>query len=129
MSKPTDYDKPLRPGPLSVGFDSFFGIPSSLDFVPYVYVEDDKVVERPTQKIADSKSPREGGAGFIDDGVDAGGVDAVLAKQMRRRAEQAVARGFLVARGNMLLLRNRFGHARQLIEPPPNHQAASLRRK
>jgi len=27
--KKTDYDKPLRPGPLSVGFDSFFGIPAS----------------------------------------------------------------------------------------------------
>ena len=38
-----------------------------------------------------------GGAGLVDDGVDAGGVDAVLAEQMRRRAEQATARGLLVA--------------------------------
>ncbi len=39
------------------------------------------------------------GAGFIDDGVDAGGVDAVFAEQVRRRVEQPPARGFLIACG------------------------------
>ena len=42
--KRTDYDRPLRPGPLTVGFDSFFGIPASLDMTPYVFVEDDGLV-------------------------------------------------------------------------------------
>ena len=68
-----------------------------------------------------------GGAGLVDDGIDPGGVDAVLAEQMRRRAEQASARGFFVACGELLFLRNRFAHVRQLIEPRRIHQAASLR--
>ena len=38
-------------------------------------------------------------AGLVDDGVDAGGVDAVLAEQVRRRVEQAPARGFFIACG------------------------------
>lgn len=67
-TKPTDYDKPLTPGPRSVGFDYFFGIPSSLDFVPYVYVENEKLLEAPTQKIAASTSQREGGQGFYRGG-------------------------------------------------------------
>ena len=34
----THYDLPLVPGPNAAGFDYFFGIPSSLDFAPYVFV-------------------------------------------------------------------------------------------
>lgn len=49
--KETDYGKPLTPGPNSVGFDYFFGIPASLDMTPYVYVENQRVVEAPTGKI------------------------------------------------------------------------------
>ncbi len=44
----TDYSKPLRPGPASLGFDYFYGIPASLDFEPYLYFENDHVVEAPT---------------------------------------------------------------------------------
>jgi arylsulfatase A-like enzyme len=47
----TDYDQPLRPGPLDFGFDSFFGIPASLDMEPYVYIDNDRVVARPTEHI------------------------------------------------------------------------------
>ena len=39
-----DYSKPLRPGPLDVGFDYFFGIPASLDMPPYCFVENDRTV-------------------------------------------------------------------------------------
>lgn len=39
-----DYSKPLRPGPLDVGFDYFFGIPASLDMPPYCFVENDHTV-------------------------------------------------------------------------------------
>jgi arylsulfatase A-like enzyme len=62
--KPTDYDRPFAEGPNTVGFDDFFGIPSSLDFPPYVFVENDRAVERPTATIAASKMRREGGGGF-----------------------------------------------------------------
>jgi arylsulfatase A-like enzyme len=46
-----DYTKPIAGGPLDLGFDTFFGIPASLDMLPYVYVENDRVVAAPTKKI------------------------------------------------------------------------------
>lgn len=63
-TKPVEYAKPLTPGPNSIGFEYFFGIPSSLDFAPYVYVENEAVTEAPSATVADSKSQRDGGAGF-----------------------------------------------------------------
>ena len=54
----TDFTKPLRPGPLDHGFDHYFGIPASLDFPPYVYFEDDHVVEAATSSTPGSKEPR-----------------------------------------------------------------------
>ncbi len=50
----TDYSRPLRPGPVSLGFDTYFGIPSSLDFEPYVWFENDRVEALPTDSIAAS---------------------------------------------------------------------------
>lgn len=46
--QPTDYAEPLRPGPVSLGFDYYWGIPASLDFEPYLYFENDETVELPT---------------------------------------------------------------------------------
>jgi arylsulfatase A-like enzyme len=46
-----DYTRPITNGPTDVGFDYFFGIPASLDMVPYVYVENDRVIEPPTALI------------------------------------------------------------------------------
>lgn len=60
----TDFSKPLKPGPLSVGFDSFFGIPASLDMPPYVFLDNEGVLEAPTQTIADSAMRRKGGEGY-----------------------------------------------------------------
>ncbi len=56
----TDYSQPLRPGPLDIGFDSYFGIPSSLDFEPYLYFENDRVVEQPTSATQGSAQPPRG---------------------------------------------------------------------
>lgn len=53
-----DYDQPLRPGPNDHGFDYFFGIPASLDMDPYVYVENDHVVEKATAHTEGRNSPR-----------------------------------------------------------------------
>jgi len=50
----TDYEKPLRPGPVSLGFDRYYGIPASLDMPPYLYFENDRVVINPTENIANS---------------------------------------------------------------------------
>ena len=69
----TDYSQPLRPGPNTAGFDSFFGIPASLDMVPYVYVENEQVVAAPTDSIAESGGRRSGGDGFWRGGAIAPG--------------------------------------------------------
>jgi len=58
-----DYSKPLSPGPNSVGFDYFFGIPASLDMNPYVYVENDHVIEAARSEIPRSAHRRQGGGG------------------------------------------------------------------
>jgi arylsulfatase A-like enzyme len=54
----TDYTKPLRPGPVTHGFDEYFGIPASLDMEPYVYFENDRVVEPPTAHTEGKNHPR-----------------------------------------------------------------------
>jgi len=51
----TAYSKPLRPGPRSVGFDWYFGIPASLDMPPYVFIENEGVTEAPTATIEGRK--------------------------------------------------------------------------
>ena len=62
--KKTDYAQPLKPGPNSCGFDTFFGIPASLDMDPYVFVENENVVTAPTAKVETSKHQRDGGNGY-----------------------------------------------------------------
>lgn len=54
----TDYSRPLRPCPNDHGFDYFFGIPASLDMDPYVWVENDRVVQAPVGKTEGRDSPR-----------------------------------------------------------------------
>jgi arylsulfatase A-like enzyme len=43
LTKP-DYNQELRPGPLDVGFDEYFGIPATNDRVPTVYIRDRRVL-------------------------------------------------------------------------------------
>ncbi|MDE3164717.1 MAG: sulfatase-like hydrolase/transferase, partial [Acidobacteriota bacterium] len=47
----TDYSRPLHPGPVDRGFDSYFGIPASLDMDPYLYIENDHATAQPTGHI------------------------------------------------------------------------------
>ena len=61
--KKTDYSQPLNPGPISSGFDYYFGIPASLDMAPYVYFENETIVQMPTERIKKGKSARGGGSG------------------------------------------------------------------
>lgn len=55
-----DFDAPIEPNPTDLGFDSFFGIPGSLDMDPYCYVRNDHVVEKPTVKVPRGKFGRPG---------------------------------------------------------------------
>lgn len=43
-----DFNKPFNNGPLTVGFDYYFGISASLDMVPYTFLENDRVEIIPT---------------------------------------------------------------------------------
>ena len=43
----TDFSKRIQKTPTSNGFDTFFGISASLDMPPYVFIENDRVVELP----------------------------------------------------------------------------------
>ncbi len=54
----TDYSKPFSPSPIDHGFDSYFGIPASLDMDPYLYIQNDRAIELPTAHIAGFNSPR-----------------------------------------------------------------------
>ena len=62
--KKADYSKPLTPGANDVGFDYFFGIPSSLDIPPYLYVRNNLPVKPLSTKVAGSKHRRQKGGGF-----------------------------------------------------------------
>ena len=52
--EPLDYSGILSPGPRAHEFDYYFGIPASLDMIPYVYVENEHVVELPTDSVGPS---------------------------------------------------------------------------
>jgi arylsulfatase A len=43
-----DFEKPIARGPLTAGFDEYFGISASLDMVPYTFIRQNKVVAIPT---------------------------------------------------------------------------------
>jgi len=47
----------LANGPVDRGFDSYFGIPASLDIPPYYYIDNDRPVEAPTGTVEASNTP------------------------------------------------------------------------
>jgi len=60
----TDYFEPFPISPKNLGFDYYYGIPASLDMQPYVYFENDRVVEEPTSHVEASAHRRQEGGGF-----------------------------------------------------------------
>lgn len=73
-----DYGQPITGGPLTRGFDYFYGISASLDMPPYVYIENDRTVGTPTVL---KRFPREGVAEKDFEAVDVLPVLAHKAKQ------------------------------------------------
>ena len=67
-SEVTDYSKPLTPGPISSGFDYYFGIPASLDMPPYLYLENEKVIQAASEQVTRGHYARDGGKGFWREG-------------------------------------------------------------
>ncbi|MDR1140307.1 MAG: sulfatase-like hydrolase/transferase [Planctomycetaceae bacterium] len=64
-----DYTKSIKDSPLAQGFDYYFGIPASLDMVPYVFIENDQVTEIPAT-IKQNDPPRPGPAGEKFEPID-----------------------------------------------------------
>ncbi len=87
-AKATDYTKPLRPGVISIGFDSFFGIPSSLDIPPYLYVKDESAVGELSTRIEKSAHRRQKGGGYWREGKIAPGFRH--ADVLDRLADEAI---------------------------------------
>ncbi|HQF13228.1 MAG TPA: arylsulfatase [Thermogutta sp.] len=52
-----DYTRPITEGPLTVGFDYFFGIAASLDMAPYCYIENDRVTAIPQEDTKGQEFP------------------------------------------------------------------------
>ena len=49
----TDWNRPLSPGPLAVGFDTFFGLAANPNNGPHSFIEDDRIVDRvPGEPVA-----------------------------------------------------------------------------
>jgi len=63
------FDRPLRGGAHTVGFDYSFIIPSSLDIAPYVFFENGMAVEQPGYKIQASPRPAAWRAGSCAPGL------------------------------------------------------------
>jgi len=55
-----DFNKPIKGGPGSVGFDYYYGISASLDMPPYVFIENDRTVALPTEHKPKEGVVREG---------------------------------------------------------------------
>ncbi len=58
------YDKPVTHGPQSLGYDSSYIIPASLDMDPYCWLENGRTVEAATAHTPGSKRRWDGGDGF-----------------------------------------------------------------
>ena len=92
-----DWNGELKPGPLELGFDSYFGIPSVNSGPPFVYVEDHRVVDfDPSDPFvyretsATRKYPEKSGYGAIGGAKAAHDryVDDQIATTLTHRAAQ-----------------------------------------
>lgn len=60
-----DFSRPVGGGPLSHGFDRYFGISASLDMPPFVYLDQNRSTTVPTDRVAASPLPKMWRAGLI----------------------------------------------------------------
>ena len=51
-----DFDQPLTGGPVDRGFDTYFGIPQSLDIPPYYYIRNRRPIAPPDKQIEANSS-------------------------------------------------------------------------
>jgi hypothetical protein len=78
-----DYNAELKPGPLEIGFDSFFGLPRTHNEPPFVFVENHRVVgfdPRDPIRIIAAQDTKEGWG----HGISVGGAKAHAARPVER---------------------------------------------
>ena len=89
----TDYSGVIKNGPNANGFDYFYGVTASLDFPPYVYVENDKFTAEGSATYPGSKFPN-----YLRKGEMAPGfkhiecLDHITEKSQKYISEQAKAK-------------------------------------
>ena len=77
-----DLNLPIANGPISRGFDSFFGISASLDMPPFAFIEQDRFTEKPTVRKT-----------WVRPGIAAPGFEAVdVLPTLGRRAMDLIER-------------------------------------
>lgn len=59
-----DFNKAIKNGPVSRGFDYYYGISASLDMSPYVFIENDKVTQAPDTYLKGRKQSPYGRGGY-----------------------------------------------------------------
>ncbi len=89
-AKDIDYGRRIQNSPNVNGFDAFYGVTASLDFPPYVYVENDRFVEPGSESYAGSRFPRYLRAGPKAPGLDfEGSLDHLTQKAVGFIEEQS----------------------------------------
>jgi arylsulfatase A-like enzyme len=111
-----DYTRPLSDGPLTHGFDNFYGISGSLDMPPFVWIENDRVTEQPT---AMKKWIRKGRAGERFEAVE------VLPALTRRAVGYVEARAADAKAGKPFFLYVSLNSPHTPILPSPEWQGKS----
>ena len=122
-----DYVQPIKNGPMSVGFDYYFGIAASLDMVPYVFIENDHVTAPPTGETSypmtlgrdDGKATRKGP---VAPGFSAIGVLPALT---RKAVEHIEARAANARAGKPFFLYLPLASPHTPIAPSPEWQGKS----
>ena len=64
---PVDWNLPLRPGPLEVGFDEFFGTAANHTHPPYVFIDGHNIVDRlPGENVVLAPQPGTTGRAIVE---------------------------------------------------------------
>jgi len=89
-----DFTRPITQGPLALGFDYSYILPASLDFQPYVFLENDKLVELPTDYTEGQNINTDGRRVFYREGLKSPSfvIDQILPTITRRAVDYIEAR-------------------------------------
>lgn len=88
-----DFSQPFGRGPLTQGFDEFFGISASLDMPPYTFLEGDRAAVRPDRVGVFPMKNANASAGNVRRGPIAPGFDTVeVLPRLTSRAVEYIGR-------------------------------------